>query len=298
LTLPAGLDRAAFESLLQAWDATGSAVRIAERIAMGLAQHCLYEQADPRGPHAHALLNFLFAPADRRGYCMHFASAAALLLRLQGVPCRIGVGLHGGDADPDATGARIYGAQHAHAWVEIPCAGPGYVVFDPTPARTRGPDPAAPVAVPDDRPPVAATAAPTSDLFGGIATFAAEPWLPVTVLVLVIAAAVWPVGAPRRRVRPAPPAAKGARALLARILRALADAGQPRSPGQTLELFAQQLAARQQLAPEVRDAFAAYQHVRFGGRAFDAEHERAMLLGVAEAQRGSYDAATRTAGQT
>ena len=298
LTLPAGLDRAAFDALLHEWDATGSAARIAERIGAGLARHCRYDQSEPRGPHAHALLNFLFAPDDRRGYCMHFASAAALLLRLQGVPCRIGVGLHGGDAEAAGKGARLYGARHAHAWVEIPCAGRGYVVFDPTPARTRSPDAPAPSAVPGDGTTIAASAPPAIALLDDLAAFAAQPWLPVAVLLLVLAAAMWPVGAPRSRARPAPPAAKGARTLLARILRALGDAGHPRSPGQTLELFAQQLAARQQLAPEVRDAFAAYQHVRFGGRAFDGEHERRMLLGVAVAERSRHGAGTRTAGQT
>jgi hypothetical protein len=296
LTLPAGIDRAAFDALLQAWDATGSAVRIAERIGMGLSQHCLYEHREPRGPHAHALLNFLFAPEDRHGYCMHFASAAALLLRLQGVPCRIGVGLHGGDADAEVAGARVYGAQHAHAWVEIPCEGRGYVVFDPTPARTRRPDQPAPAPVPDDRPAITTTAPGATGLFDGLAAFASEPWLPVTVLLLVIAASLWPVGAPRRPAHRAPPAAKNARALLVRILRALGSAGHARSPGQTLELFAQQLAARQQLAPEVRAAFTAYQQVRFGGRVFDGEHERLLLLGVAAAERAGYGA--RTAGQT
>lgn len=77
--------------------------------------------------------NFLFADGDRRGFCMHFASAAALMLRLRGIPCRIGVGLHGGGPDPDEPGARIYGSQHAHAWVEVPDGELGYLVFDPTP---------------------------------------------------------------------------------------------------------------------------------------------------------------------
>jgi transglutaminase-like putative cysteine protease len=73
---------------------------------------------------------FLFE--KRQGWCQYFASAAALLLRLEGVPTRFVSGfrlrsglLRGGhyvvrDAD-------------AHAWIEVWLPGTGWVEADPTP---------------------------------------------------------------------------------------------------------------------------------------------------------------------
>ena len=65
------------------------------------------------------------------------------MLRMLSVPCRIGVGLYGG-VPTDRADTRSYGSQHAHAWVEIPLQGRGWVIFDPTPPAE--PDPAPEVA--------------------------------------------------------------------------------------------------------------------------------------------------------
>jgi hypothetical protein len=72
------------------------------------------------------------------GYCQHFAGAAALLLRLAGVPARMVSGF--------ATGVPRRGRFEvrdvdAHAWIEVYFEGYGWVPFNPTPA-------AAPAAVP------------------------------------------------------------------------------------------------------------------------------------------------------
>ncbi|MFM1871790.1 MAG: hypothetical protein RL398_1212, partial [Planctomycetota bacterium] len=126
LAMPDDFDGRAYASLLARWRVRGSALQIAARIQDGLGRHCRYERMEPVGPSPHAIENFLFADGDRHGYCMHFASAAALLLRMCGVPCRVAVGLYGGTADASDPAARIYGSQHAHAWVEIPFPGRGY----------------------------------------------------------------------------------------------------------------------------------------------------------------------------
>jgi hypothetical protein len=278
LALPRALDRARYEELLERWRVPADVAGATARIAAGLAELCRYDRAEPQGPWPSALDNFLFAPTDRRGYCMHFASAAALLLRLRGVPCRIGVGLFGGDVDRADAKARIFGSQHAHAWVEIPFEGRGYVVFDPTPAAERGQrmpsrlDPA-PLGEPDA--PAAAAGAMTWD---DVLELLLQPWLLASLLVLALAASVWqrdraPAAAPP------PPVARSARRLLARLLQALTAAGHPRR-GRTLEAFARALAREQRLEPAVADAFLAYQQVRFGGRAFDGEHERRLRVGI------------------
>lgn len=280
LALPDDFDRAPFLALLDEWQASGTTPQIAERIARGLASRCRYDRAEPTGPFGHALENFLFAREDRHGYCMHFASAAALLLRLRNVPCRIGVGLYGGDLDRNDPHARFYGSQHAHAWVEIPYAGRGFVVFDPTPPVERGarmPSQLAPSPDLDEAPVVERSAA---EIAGDLVSFLTQPWLLGVVMLLAIAIRLRPGDAAPIPIAPTPPSAKTARRLLGRILRALGTAGHTRRRGQTLEAFGRELAALQRLPREVQDAFRVYQEVRFGGRPFDRTREQCMQRGL------------------
>ena len=69
----------------------------------------------------------------RRGYCEYFASAAALLLRMEGVPARYVVGY---SVRPDNLegGHYVVREADAHAWVEAWLEGRGWVELDPTPA--------------------------------------------------------------------------------------------------------------------------------------------------------------------
>jgi hypothetical protein len=282
LELPGDFDRAPFDALLDQWQARGSAAQVAERIAAGLAQLCRYDRQEPAGPYNHALQNFLFAPQDRHGYCMHFASAAALMLRLRGIPCRIGVGLYGGEVDRQDPSARVFGSQHAHAWVEIPYEGLGFVVFDPTPAVERGARMQSTLVAADEPEPTPQGQS-NGDLLGNLLAFLMQPWLLGLLLALAVAVCLRPQGSHQPYIAPTPPTARNARRLLARILRALGEAGLPRQRGQTLELFSRDLAARQCLATELRDAFRAYQEVRFGGRPFDQTREQQMLHGLSVA---------------
>ena len=300
LSLPASLDRRPFERLLAEWRVGSEPREAALAIAEGLASHCRYDRVEPTGPYAHALQNFLFADGDRHGYCMHFASAAALMLRLRGVACRIGVGLYGGEADRDEPGARVYGSQHAHAWVEIPFAGRGYVVFDPTPPAERGQR--APTPAERDEP--AATSAPAAtapaiDPWRAVVDFVLQPWLLLGALLLALASTLWPARRAPAPALPTPPVARSARRLLARLLRALAAAGLPRRRGQTLERFAHELQRDGRLLPEFTAAFTAYQEVRFGGRPFDAPRERSLRSAVEAAERlRAETASAAAAGQT
>jgi len=59
---------------------------------------------------------FLFA--TRQGYCEHYASAMAFLLRAAGVPVRVVVGYQGGEENPMG-GYLIVRQSDAHAWVEV-----------------------------------------------------------------------------------------------------------------------------------------------------------------------------------
>ncbi|MGI9244209.1 MAG: transglutaminase-like domain-containing protein, partial [Verrucomicrobiales bacterium] len=79
------------------------------------------------------LENFLFH--EKRGYCDFFATAGALIVRMMGVPSRIGYGY----SKPEYDGSRIFTfhADGAHSWTEIFLEGHGWVVYDLTP-RGRG----------------------------------------------------------------------------------------------------------------------------------------------------------------
>ncbi len=142
---------------------------------------------------------------DRRsGYCVHFASAMALMARSLGIPARVAVGwLPGEQVEP---GTYRVSQQDAHAWPELYFEGVGWMRFEPTPATRAGTVPgwAAPTGPePTEAPTTAAPStsasanAPTAprDAEGGGATtdrdlltvLRAIPWRVVVALLLVLA---------------------------------------------------------------------------------------------------------------
>lgn len=74
---------------------------------------------------------FLFE--SRAGYCEHYASAFAVLMRAAGIPARVVLGYQGGEAN-DNGDYHIVRQSNAHAWNEIWIAGQGWVRVDPTAA--------------------------------------------------------------------------------------------------------------------------------------------------------------------
>jgi transglutaminase-like putative cysteine protease len=80
-------------------------------------------------PGIEPLMDFLFE--THRGYCQHFAGAAALILRIAGVPSRVIVGFATGEqVGKDTWAVRD---EDAHAWIEVYFPGVGWVPFNPTP---------------------------------------------------------------------------------------------------------------------------------------------------------------------
>jgi hypothetical protein len=80
---------------------------------------------------AQPVAEFLFE--KKRGYCEYFASAAAVLLRLQGVPTRYVTGWNVRDENHSG-GHFVVREADAHAWIETCIEGAGWVEADPTPA--------------------------------------------------------------------------------------------------------------------------------------------------------------------
>jgi len=74
---------------------------------------------------------FLFT--QKSGYCLHFASAAAVMLRSVGIPARLAVGYLPGDASKTPF-QYILRDKYYHAWPQVYFAGYGWVDIEATPA--------------------------------------------------------------------------------------------------------------------------------------------------------------------
>ena len=79
----------------------------------------------------HSVDEFLFD--TKRGFCEHFASSFALLLRAAGVPARVVVGYQGGTWN-QLENYLLVRQSDAHAWVEVWSEQRGWYLIDPTAA--------------------------------------------------------------------------------------------------------------------------------------------------------------------
>jgi len=83
----------------------------------------------PLGPNP--VDSFLFE--TRSGFCEHYASSFALLMRIAGIPSRVVLGYLGGEFNRVGNYHMIWNSD-AHAWAEVFIAGRGWVRVDPTAA--------------------------------------------------------------------------------------------------------------------------------------------------------------------
>ena len=84
----------------------------------------------------------------RRGYCQHFCSAFAMLVRDAGLPARLAVGFAQGEWHGEGE-YYVLRRLHAHCWVEVFFAELGWVRYDPTQEALED------FSVPGEPPPVA-----------------------------------------------------------------------------------------------------------------------------------------------
>ncbi|HET6384796.1 MAG TPA: transglutaminase domain-containing protein [Armatimonadota bacterium] len=113
------------------------AVDTARRIVGYLQAHCSYDLNAPATPTGEDAVDF-FIFKSKAGYCDLFATSAALLLQLDGVPSRYCTGYAPGHWDPQTRSQLITDAQ-AHAWIEVFVRGHGWIPVDPTPPGFNGP---------------------------------------------------------------------------------------------------------------------------------------------------------------
>jgi transglutaminase-like putative cysteine protease len=131
LALPAR-DNPRARALAERWAAEHAdpADRVDAALQMFRAQPFAYTLTPPkldRDP----VDEFLFD--TRRGFCEHYASAFAMLMRAAGVPARVVTGYQGGEFNP-LGGYLLVRQSDAHAWTEVWLAGRGWVRVDPTAA--------------------------------------------------------------------------------------------------------------------------------------------------------------------
>ncbi|MGA2927470.1 MAG: transglutaminase-like domain-containing protein [Solirubrobacteraceae bacterium] len=192
-----------------------------------------YNQHPPSS--RYPLESFLFD--TKTGYCQQFSGAMALLLRMGGVPARVGAGFTTGTYD-SAIKQYVVSDTDAHDWVEAWFAGYGWVAFDPTPAAApaRGGHAPLPAIEGADTSVGAAPLIHHQDVTpsAGTAARAARPHRSssvVTVVALAVAAALVLVALAALAWRRA---AASPRDPLGELERALARCGRPVADGVTL----------------------------------------------------------------
>lgn len=140
LQLPAATRRQARRLLPELSDTTaGGLWRYAQIVAEQVsdsAEYNLYTQRMPSGEEDFVLW---FLEESDTGYCVHFASTAAVLLRAAGIPTRYVTGY----LVSVKAGETVQVQQKdAHAWVEYYISGVGWQVLEATPAAATSPVPA------------------------------------------------------------------------------------------------------------------------------------------------------------
>jgi transglutaminase-like putative cysteine protease len=131
LALPTGGDRR-LRALADRLSAEGrDEADRAQRTLGYLYANCRYSLKVGRFRTKEPVAEFLFE--KKRGYCEYFASAAAVLLRLQGIPARYVAGFNVTDGTFRG-GHYLVRESDAHAWIEVFLPGVGWTEADPTPA--------------------------------------------------------------------------------------------------------------------------------------------------------------------
>ena len=117
---------------------------LAGKIAQVFRDYYTYSLNPPQPPAGTDFVEY-FLDNSHQGYCVHFATAAVMLLRSAGYPARYAEGYVAPSGEPGWTEVPDY---NAHAWVEVYCAGTGWLPVEVTP-----PSPDAPAVYTDARVP-------------------------------------------------------------------------------------------------------------------------------------------------
>ncbi|HEX2568103.1 MAG TPA: transglutaminase domain-containing protein [Polyangia bacterium] len=254
-------------------------------ISSWLSKNSVYSRKSQHAGATDPTGDFLFG--DRVGYCVHFAHAAAFLLRARGLPARIAAGYIADEGRKGSGSSILLRQKDAHAWAELFLDGFGWIIVDVSPERTLDPPDTPPdqelqrllgemargqrpklVPAPGERPGL--SAAEVARALAGILG---------ALVALAYAVKIW------RRVIPAVAGAPSIyRVAYRAALDRLAEAGWRRAEGETRERFAVRLG---RVAPTWRDATRQHVGAAYGGRQLVpvAEMRRLAKQASAEARR-------------
>lgn len=101
-----------------------------DKIAAYVSSSARYDLQTERMPRQEDDFALWFLKDSSTGYCVHFATAAAVLLRAAGIPARYVTGYL---TETRAEEAVMVRGENAHAWVEYYCDGVGWTVLEATP---------------------------------------------------------------------------------------------------------------------------------------------------------------------
>jgi hypothetical protein len=242
-----------------------------------------FKSADP-------VAEFVFD--KRRGYCEYFASAAALLLRLQDVPARYVVGYAVGPSNREG-GHYVVRQADAHAWVEAYLPDRGWVEVDPTPAAQfeamRAPSRAGALAGEWERIKAWVAERVATIRQGGVLAFLGRSWTLLLGAAIAVALAFgwrripWRnlfSRRPKASVRPDPDGVPAELLALLRSLdRAWSRSGHPRPPGRAPLEHLRSLPAAARVGDAVVDAF---YRCRYGGQVLSESELAGLQRGLTE----------------
>ncbi|MEL7372926.1 MAG: DUF3488 and transglutaminase-like domain-containing protein, partial [Pseudomonadota bacterium] len=129
--LPDGVNPRAREFATQLRDESASVEDFANRVLSHFRNEPFFYTLSPPPLGRNSVDEFVFE--TRRGFCEHYASAFAFMMRAAGVPARIVAGYQGGEINP-LGGFLTVRQSDAHAWTEIWISNRGWVRVDPTAA--------------------------------------------------------------------------------------------------------------------------------------------------------------------
>jgi transglutaminase-like putative cysteine protease len=110
---------------------TSSADQAAAQVMRYFAMNGFTYSLNPGAMGEDSLYQFLFV--SKVGFCAHYATAFASLMRLMGYEARVVIGYHGGEVN-DVGGFVVVRQLHAHAWAEVrqPDDDSSWKHYDPT----------------------------------------------------------------------------------------------------------------------------------------------------------------------
>ncbi|HPP99406.1 MAG TPA: transglutaminase-like domain-containing protein, partial [Termitinemataceae bacterium] len=100
--------------LVQQWEHISDPLQVVQEMTSFLKKNYIYSEETKGGAVIQTIERFLFE--EKKGYCLHFASALVALARERGIPARL---VEGYRIYLDEKGAGEIRGTNAHAWVEV-----------------------------------------------------------------------------------------------------------------------------------------------------------------------------------